>query len=185
MATPGGLNISSAVFEQVRNRIPHDFQDLGEQSVKNITRPVRVYRVPLLEARETAEAAGPSATPAVPDKPSVAVLPFDNMSADPEQEARALYEQAVALDPNYAEAHAELARVCVQARNHGWSDSLERSLAEALAHAEKAVALDDCSLPEAHVNLGFICMWGKDHRRAVAEVEKGLALDPNHADGHM
>ena len=75
------------MFEQVRDRIPNDFEDLGEQSVKNITRPVRVYRIPLLERPQVAPP--PLDTPAhpeVPDKPSIAVLPFDNMSADPEQE---------------------------------------------------------------------------------------------------
>jgi len=67
----------------VRDRLPLVFEDLGEQQVKNIARPVRVYRV-----RDTSVAAKTPAQSALPlpDKPSIAVLPFTNMSADPEQE---------------------------------------------------------------------------------------------------
>jgi adenylate cyclase len=57
---------------------------MGEQSLKNIARPVRVYRVRFGEA--PTEAGSPTAAPALPDKPSIAVLPFQNMSGDPEQE---------------------------------------------------------------------------------------------------
>jgi adenylate cyclase len=78
--------VSRVVRDQVRDRFDHAFEDLGEQQVKNIARPVRVYRV-----RDTGVAAKtPSALaqPALPlpDKPSIAVLPFANMSGDPKQE---------------------------------------------------------------------------------------------------
>jgi adenylate cyclase len=73
------------VRDQVRDKLEFTFEDLGEQQVKNIARPVRVYRV-----RDPGAAKSPSASaPAVlllPDKPSIAVLPFQNMSGDPEQE---------------------------------------------------------------------------------------------------
>jgi adenylate cyclase len=74
--------VSNTVHEHVRDRLPFVFEDLGEQQVKNIARPVRVYRV-----RDAVAAKSPSA-PALPlpDKPSIAVLPFANMSGDPEQE---------------------------------------------------------------------------------------------------
>ena len=64
--------VSNTVHDHVRDRLPFLFEDLGEQQVKNIARPVRVYRV-----RETGAAKSPSA-PALPlpDKPSIAVLPF-------------------------------------------------------------------------------------------------------------
>jgi adenylate cyclase len=82
----GGVFVSNTVHDQVRDRLPFVFEDLGEQQVKNIARPVRVYRV-----RDTAAAANsPLCTvqPALPlpDKPSIAVLPFQNISGDPEQE---------------------------------------------------------------------------------------------------
>jgi adenylate cyclase len=78
--------VSNRVHDHVRDRLPFVFEDLGEQQVKNIARPVRVYRV-----RGSSAAAKSSSPPAhpvllLPDKPSIAVLPFANMSGDPEQE---------------------------------------------------------------------------------------------------
>ncbi len=87
MAPPGGICISGAAHQQVRDRIEASFTDLGEQVVKNIARPVRAWQwLPaVLAAAETI--AAPAAAPlTLPDKPSIAVLPFDNMSGDPEQE---------------------------------------------------------------------------------------------------
>ena len=84
---PGALCISGAAYEQVRDRVRETFIDLGEKPLKNVGRPVRVYAV----APDRAAGAEP-ATPekrsrlALPDKPSIAVLPFQNMSGDPEQE---------------------------------------------------------------------------------------------------
>jgi adenylate cyclase len=105
LADPGGVLVSNTVHDHVRDRLPFVFEDLGEQQVKNIARPVRVYRVrpesplpspplPGLDPGITGEgsarnarvgAAEPPPLP-LPDKPSVAVLPFTNMSGDPEQE---------------------------------------------------------------------------------------------------
>ncbi|MEH2514958.1 adenylate cyclase [Bradyrhizobium sp. AZCC 1610] len=88
LAEPGGICISGAVRDQVGDRLDEiAFEDLGEQSVKNITRPIHVFRVRLesatIAALESSKEA--SATP-VTRKPSIAVLPLVNMSGDPEQE---------------------------------------------------------------------------------------------------
>ena len=74
------------VQDQIRDKLAYPFEDMGEQSVKNIARPVRVYRVrdPVVPAEEAAPAAAQPLP--LPDKPSIAVLPFANMSGDPEQE---------------------------------------------------------------------------------------------------
>ena len=82
LADTGGVFVSNTVHDQVRDRLPFVFEDLGEQQVKNIARPVRVYRVSDLGAHKTPSA---PALP-LPDKPSIAVLPFQNLSGDPEQE---------------------------------------------------------------------------------------------------
>jgi adenylate cyclase len=85
LCEPGEVYVSGTVYDQAAGKLAATFDDLGEKSVKNITKPVRVYR-----AREvTGEQAGyksADAPPPLPDKPSIAVLPFDNMSGDPEQE---------------------------------------------------------------------------------------------------
>jgi len=83
LANPGGVFVSNTVHDQVRDRLPFLFEDLGEKQVKNIARPVRVYRV-----RDTVAAAKspPASALPLPDKPSIAVLPFANLSGDPEQE---------------------------------------------------------------------------------------------------
>jgi adenylate cyclase len=89
LAKPGGICVSRVVRDQVRDKLSFSFEDLGEQQVKNIARPVRVHRIVLGEATglEGPTASGPASAPlSLPDKPSIAVLPFQNMSGDPEQE---------------------------------------------------------------------------------------------------
>jgi len=86
LAEPGGICVSRVVRDQVRDRLDYTFVDLGEQSVKNIARPVRVYRV--RDAVVPAEEPGlttPQPLP-LPDKPSISVLPFQNMTGDAEQD---------------------------------------------------------------------------------------------------
>ena len=86
LAEPGGICISGKVYEEVRNKLPTAFEDLGEQEVKNIREPVRVYRWTDAAVDPMPGKAGAEGALALPDKPSIAVLPFDNMSGDPEQE---------------------------------------------------------------------------------------------------
>ena len=83
LAEPGGICISRTARDQVRDKLDITLGDIGEVEVKNIARPVRVFRVPVDGDTPTAVAAQATA---LPDKPSIAVLPFDNMSGDPEQE---------------------------------------------------------------------------------------------------
>lgn len=86
LAEPGGICVSAAVREQVRDRLDVAFEDLGEQSVKNIARPIRVYRVLLDKEPPEAAQARPESAAAAAARPSILVLPFANMSGDPEQE---------------------------------------------------------------------------------------------------
>src|SRR5438477_8548899 len=89
LAAPGGICVSRVVRDQVRDKLDFSFEDMGEQQVKNIARPVRTHRVrldsPVDEPSAVAVATTRSAQP-LPQKPSIAVLPFANMSGDAEQE---------------------------------------------------------------------------------------------------
>ena len=84
LAEPGGISISGAVYDQIDGKVDQSFEDRGIQQVKNIAKPIRVYA---LSRSVFANTVGPSpASLPVPDKPSIAVLPFTNMSGDPDQE---------------------------------------------------------------------------------------------------
>lgn len=96
LADPGGICISRTAFDQIESKLPLGYEYLGQQSVKNIARPVDAYKV-LMEARVTEKVRPPIVHPApaghpgkiehsLPDKPSIVVLPFTNMSNDQEQE---------------------------------------------------------------------------------------------------
>jgi adenylate cyclase len=90
IAEHGGVCISSSVYDQVRGKVDTAFEDIGPQALKNIAEPTRVWRVkPGGNTRSAAPTAVPASTSrplALPDKPSIAVLPFQNMCGDPEQE---------------------------------------------------------------------------------------------------
>ena len=89
LADPGGIDVSRIVHDQVRDKLSFSFEDLGEQTVKNIARPIGVHRIDITEStgppvvKSTAAA---SKTQSTSTRPSIAVLPFANMSGDPEQE---------------------------------------------------------------------------------------------------
>jgi TolB-like protein/class 3 adenylate cyclase len=84
LAEPGGICVSGTVRDHIGTKLPLSFTDLGEQQVKNIFQPIKAYRI----RSETSPTTTPilSASLPLPDKPSIAVLPFANMSGDPEQE---------------------------------------------------------------------------------------------------
>src|SRR5262249_7472578 len=86
MAEPGRVCIGRLIDDQVKGKLPYSYADLGEQRLRNIPEPVRVYRV--MRSEPAADASGglwaKDALP-LPDKPSIAVLPFANLSGDPEQ----------------------------------------------------------------------------------------------------
>ena len=90
LAEPGGICVSGAVHDQVGSRLEDIvFEDLGEQTVKNIARPIRVFRIRIESTAPASRRRGAkdaAVEPASSKKPSIAVLPFANMSGDPEQE---------------------------------------------------------------------------------------------------
>ncbi len=86
LSDPGGMCISDAVHEQVRDRLDLTFEDFGKQDVKNIDRPVQAWKWSALSTGTPAKSGGEATPKPLADKPSIAVLPFDNMSGDLEQE---------------------------------------------------------------------------------------------------
>jgi TolB-like protein/class 3 adenylate cyclase len=86
IAEPGGISISDDARRQIRGKVDITFEDLGSQSLKNIAEPMRVWRVRSGPSSSPATPTETAQPPTLPGKPSIAVLPFENMSGDPEQE---------------------------------------------------------------------------------------------------
>ena len=84
LAEPGGICVSGVVRDHIGTKLPLSFADLGDQKVKNIAQPIKAYRI----GGETSPigTTGPATPLPLPDKPSIAVMPFANMSGDPEQD---------------------------------------------------------------------------------------------------
>ena len=327
IAEPGSVFISRAVRDFVTDTAELALEDLGERELKNIAKPVQVFRI---AAPAQAVAASQAPTPAVPQKPSIAVLPFTNMSGDAEQEyfsdgmtedlitdlskisalfviagnssfaykgrlvkvqeigrdlgvrfvlegsirksgnrvritaqlidaesgghlwaerfdrdltdifatqdevvekivralavtltqgeekrlgrrgtdnvaayeavlrarellggatretvaqARAMYQRAIELDASYAVPHAGLAATAVSNYVSDWADDPGAELDQAERWARRALELDE-SEPFAHMALGHVLLWRRDHDGALAEFRSMIALDPNFAQGH-
>src|SRR5262249_38982017 len=86
LAEPGGINVGGAVRDRVRDRLPIAFEDIGEHDVKNIARPVRIFRIVLEERPAAPASAGRRRAAAAPGRPALAVLPFQNLGGDAETE---------------------------------------------------------------------------------------------------
>ena len=86
LADPGGICIARNVFNQIKNKLDIGFQDMGEQELKNIPEAVRAYQIVVGRQDLAPNAVNTNKPLSLPEKPSVAVLPFDNMSGDPDQE---------------------------------------------------------------------------------------------------
>lgn len=334
LADPGGICISNAAHEQVRDRVEFAFADMGDITVKNIARPVRVWRWQPGggDAGRLADEVAGSADrpPTLPDKPSIAVLPFQNMSGDPEQEyfadgiaediitslskisqllviarnssftyksanvrvqtiaeqlgvrylvegsvrkagsrvritcqlidcrsgghvwaerfdreltdifdvqdevtqrivsamavkltpderrrighkatdnleaydhflrgveqyrlqtkdnivkVKEIFEHVKQLDPNFGPAHAFLAFVHLMDYINHWNATGRQPLERAYEAAQRAIALDE-TCPRAHIAMGSVYLWKKQHEHAIAEFERAIVLDPNFAVGH-
>jgi adenylate cyclase len=97
-------------------------------------------------------------------------------------QARQMFEKAVELDPQYAEAYAALGWTYLFEWTWQWSQD-PQALEQALELAQKAIALDD-SVPSAHSLLSRVYQWKNQHEQAIAEGEQAIALDPNNADGY-
>jgi adenylate cyclase len=109
IAEPGGISISEDTWRQVQGKVAANFVDAGEQTLKNIARPLRVYR---LDQAPAAASAASRRMPAQSDKPSIAVLAFNNMSGDPEQE---YFSDGISED--IITDLSKVSELCVIARN--------------------------------------------------------------------
>jgi adenylate cyclase len=86
LAEPGGICISQTVLNHTRGKIAFDVEDAGERTLKNIVQPIHVYRIVVDPRGRSAMSRPQEPALPLPEKPSIAVLPFANMSGDPEQE---------------------------------------------------------------------------------------------------
>ena len=124
LAEPGSICVSGAVHDQIGTKVPVSFVELADPQMKNIAQAVRTYRV---EGKATVTDRATVAPPlALPDKPSIAVLPFQNMSGDPEQEyfADGMVEEIMT-------AIARLPWLFVIARNSAFTDKEQAGRREA------------------------------------------------------
>ncbi len=146
IATPGGVCVSSRVHDDVRDRLGTAFEDGGAQTLKNIARPVQVWRWSPGASTPSAIATPPSSdvvlTP--PDKPSIAVLPFTNMSGDPEQEyfADGMVEEILEGSVRKASDRIRIAGQLIDVSNgmHLWADRFDGALEDVFDLQDRVTA---------------------------------------------
>ncbi len=217
LAEPGGICTSASVHEQIQSLQGLGFEDLGDQIVKNLSRPVRSFALRstssgavAFQRISRAHAQGSEAEHGAHRRvPSIAVLPFSNLSGDPEQEyfadgiaediitalskisnlltrsdddrARAFFRKSIELDPHCAMGLVWLAWAYWSDARFHWTESPKDALARADELARCATEIDD-SYSECHALLGAIYLMKKSYDEAIHHGVRAIELEPNAAD---
>lgn len=170
LADPGGIYVSGGVYDQVRDRIDQQFEDLGERQLKNIDRPIRVWRWnPAVSPSSQVGASEPEKSLLLSKKPSIAILPLMNMSGDPEQE---YFSDGIAEE--ITTALSRFHELTVIARNTSFTfkgQSVMNGVYEPSPRPEWVIScrggprLITAGLhPEADVKSQHVCYWGNNSR---------------------
>jgi adenylate cyclase len=175
LADAGGVYVSQAVRDQIGDRLDVAFEDLGEQTVKNLARPIRVFRVLLDDSAAAAAEPKSEAAAAATDKPAIAVLPFVNMSGDPEQEffadgltediitALSRFRDLLVISRNSAFVHkGKAVRIQDVAREFGVQYVVEGSVRKAGSRVRVSVQLVDAET-DRHV-------WAERYDRELEDI---------------
>src|SRR6516165_7809569 len=190
IAEPGSICISSSAYDHVRGKVGVEFADLGEQNLKNIALPVRAFAVVRDGSSAETQAERARLSPLSPPRLSIVVLPFANLSGDPEQE--------YFVDGVTESLTTDLSRIngaFVIARNTAFTfkgrpvdvKKLGRELNVRYVLAEAAVTKALSLAPNhpwAHDVLGLVKIFTNRAAQGIAECERALALDRNLAQAH-
>ena len=189
LAEPGGICISQTVLNHSRGKIAFEVDDLGEQALKNIVQPVHVYRLLLNSRRSDPVSRSSEPALALPDKPSIAVLPFQNMSdrfyrfeRQANEEALRLFKSAIKLDPDFASAFGRAACCYSFAHGFGWMCITQNEVAEVKELTRRAVEFgrdDAVALASSAFGLAHVV---RDLSTAAALIDRALMLNSNLAD---
>ena len=178
----GGVALSATAYEHLVERFNVVLQDAGVKKFKDITRPVRIWRWPVIDHQH----------PDVKNHDIIAAYDYFLMgrehywmlSKSEDSYAKDLLKTAIELNPQFAQAHACFVDALVMDYVNQWTKEVDRPLEQAYELAQRAVSLDETSAP-AHAALGNVTLWRRQHDDAVLEYQKALILDPDYADGRM
>lgn len=182
LAPVGGIALSKSVHDHVKGKIPCEFDDMGEHSVKNIETPVHVY---FARPSGSAPAQPHHAALPLPSKPSIAVMRFNNLSGDPEQD---FFAEGMAED--IITALSKLRSFFVIARaldeedpwgyfSAGYVECFTNRYDDAIAWYRRAIELNE-NFALAHGNMAAALALGGQPEEAIEAVDRSLRMSPRH-----
>jgi class 3 adenylate cyclase len=178
----GGVAVSAMAYYHLADKFDVALEDAGVKKLKNINRPIRIWRWPA--ANKQRPAVNESGNRTAYDYFLAGREHYWLLSESENSYAKDLLKRALELSRKFAPACAYLAEALVLDYVNQWSREVDRPLEKAYELAQRAVTQDETSAA-AHTALGSVNLWRRQHDQAVLEHQKALILDPNYADGHM
>jgi class 3 adenylate cyclase/Tfp pilus assembly protein PilF len=178
----GGVAVSAMAYYHLADKFDVALEDAGVKKLKNIDRPVRIWRWPA--ANKQRPTVNESGNLAAYDYFLTGREHYWLLSKAENAYAKDLLKRALELSPKFAPACAYLAETLVLDYVNQWSKEADRPLERAYELAQRAVTLDETSAP-AHTAFGSVSLWSRQHDQATLEQEKAILLDPNYAAGRI